>query len=164
MKPYVSTASMCSLLPALNLTENNQAITNGEKNKENKSFTARRKREEHFKKRQQEQKLKDESEENRRRAERIRRAELMKKLDINDIYEYDVIVLRDRENGGIDVDALRETLASYGEEGWHLVNTITNGIGSVLHENERLAPGSRVFLEETILIFERCIKRASFEE
>ncbi len=88
----------------------------------------------------------------------------MKKLDINDIYEYDVIVLRDRENGGIDVDALRETLASYGEEGWHLVNTITNGIGSVLHENERLAPGSRVFLEETILIFERCIKRASFEE
>ena len=116
---------------------------------------ARRKREELFRKRQEELRLKEESEENRRRAERIRRAELMKKLNINDIYEYDVVVLRDRDKGGMDVDALRETLASYGEEGWHLVNTITNELGT---------SSGNVTMEETILIFERCIKRASFEE
>lgn len=82
---------------------------------------------------------------------------LTKKLEINDLYEYDVVVIRDKSTGEIDTSALCYELKRRGQEGWRLVNTFTNELG--VNSASIAGFGSNATIEETILIFERCVKR-----
>ena len=82
---------------------------------------------------------------------------LAKKLEINDLYEYDVVVIRDKPTGEIDTATLCYELKRRGQEGWRLVNTFTNELG--FNAASIAGFGSNATIEETILIFERCVKR-----
>lgn len=82
---------------------------------------------------------------------------LSSKLQINDIYEYDVCTVKDKSSGEIDVLALKKELEARGKEGWHLVNTVTNQLG--VNGVSVAGFSTNTTIDETILIFERCIKR-----
>lgn len=86
-----------------------------------------------------------------------RETELREKLKLNDIFEYDAVTIRDKSSGEIDILALRKELDRRGREGWRLVNTFTNELG--VNASSIAGFGSNATIEETILIFERCIKR-----
>lgn len=86
-----------------------------------------------------------------------RDAELNSKLQINDIYEYDIVAVKDKSSGEIDIISLQRELETHGKEGWHLVNTVTNELG--VNGVSVAGFSTNTTIEETILIFERCIKR-----
>lgn len=86
-----------------------------------------------------------------------RDAELNAKLQINDIYEYAVVAIRDNSSGEVNVLSLQKELESRSKEGWRLVNTVTNELGVNGVSVAGFSTNSTI--EETILIFERCIKR-----
>ena len=112
-----------------------------------------------------EQELKRQQEEARKAAELARREELRFKLELNDIYEYDVVVLLDNNTGGINISQLTSILKEHGEMGWRLVNTFTNelGVNSSGFSGYGVNLSTNATIDQTILIFERCIKRSSFK-
>lgn len=75
--------------------------------------------------------------------------ELENQLQRNPRYEYKSIVIDDDKNGAIDNSILQRTLTNYAENGWRLHSVFTNEVflGNI--------SGTR---DQTILIFERCIK------
>lgn len=90
-------------------------------------------------------------------------ADLTEKIKINDLYEYDVVTITDKSTGAMDVVSLRKVLSEHGKLGWRLVNSFTNEIG-VNRSSTSFAgysSGTNATIDQTILIFERCIKRAS---
>lgn len=86
-----------------------------------------------------------------------RDAGLSAKLQINDIYEYTVVTIRDKPSGEIDIIALQKELEIHGREGWRLVNTITNQLS--VNGVSVAGFSTNTTMDETIMIFERCIKR-----
>lgn len=84
---------------------------------------------------------------------------LATKIEINDLYEFDVVVIQDKPSGEMDVTTLRMELEKHGREGWDLVNTFTNELG--VNTTSIAGFGTNATIEETILIFKRCVKRAS---
>lgn len=86
-----------------------------------------------------------------------RDAELNAKLQINDIYEYAVVAIKDNSSGEVNVQSLQKELESRSKEGWRLVNTVTNELGVNGVSVAGFSTNSTI--EETVLIFERCIKR-----
>ena len=86
-----------------------------------------------------------------------RDAELNTKLQINDIYEYAVVAIKDNSSGEVNVLSLQKELESRSKEGWRLVNTVTNELGVNGVSVAGFSTNSTI--EETVLIFERCIKR-----
>ena len=96
-------------------------------------------------------------------ADEARKTDLVRKVKMNDMYEYDVVILRDTSTGSMDISKLRQVLDEHGREGWRLVNTFTNelGVNSSRTSAYGVSYGTNATIDETILIFERCIKRAS---
>lgn len=84
-------------------------------------------------------------------------ATTMNKIQINDLYEYDVAVVFDNPTGGVNFQALCSELEKRAREGWRLVNTFTNELG--VNAASIAGFGTNATIEETILIFERCVKR-----
>ena len=89
-----------------------------------------------------------------------RSADLTEKVKINDLYEYDVVTIRDNKVGSTDISSLRAELDKRGREGWRLVNTFTNELG--VNSSSFAGYGTNATIDEVVLIFERCIKRASY--
>lgn len=82
---------------------------------------------------------------------------------MNDIYEYDVVSLRDTKYGSSDIASLQEILSEHGKDGWRLVNTVTNEVG---HNSSStsfggMTVGTNATIDQMILIFERCVQRRS---
>ncbi len=114
----------------------------------------------------QEIELERQKSEAKRLAEAARQEELRVKISLNDIYEYDVVCIRDKHSGGMDVEKLTAVLKEHGEMGWRLVNTFTNelGVESSGISMRGMSYSTNATIDETILIFERCIKRNTKEE
>lgn len=89
-----------------------------------------------------------------------RNVNLSEKVKINDLYEYDVVTIRDNKTGSTDIASLRVELEKRGREGWRLVNTFTNELG--VNSSSFAGYGTNATIDEVVLIFERCIKRASY--
>ena len=88
--------------------------------------------------------------------------ELRKNIEaINDFYEYDVVCVLDDTTGCVDINLLKSELEKHGKEGWRLVNTFSNEIGKITQSIGAggVASGTNATIDQTILLFERCIKR-----
>ena len=68
-------------------------------------------------------------------------------LELNDVFEYDVVSVLDMEHGGVDVDRLNKVIASHASEGWRLISMLSNEVGI------------NATADQNILIFERCVHR-----
>ena len=79
-----------------------------------------------------------------------------KQLNKNPKYEYSAVSIRDDTNGRIDINAIQKMLDLYAEEGWRLHSVFTNELGK--NEVALFANGINATIDQTILIFERCIK------
>lgn len=90
-------------------------------------------------------------------------ADLTEKIKINDLYEYDVVTITDKSNGAMDIVSLERVLSERGKLGWRLVNSFTNEIGITSSSTSfaGYTSGTNATIDQTILIFERCIKRAA---
>ena len=98
-------------------------------------------------------------------AEENRKAALMAKIALNDLYEYIVVSVRDNSSGGTDITEIAKVLGKYSQEGWRLVNTFTNelGVNSSSVSFGGISAGTNATIDQTIMIFERCIKRYTRE-
>ena len=76
----------------------------------------------------------------------------------NPRFEYRTVYIEDSKDGTLDKNLLQKTLMEYANEGWRLHTIFTNELGKNV---DPAFIGSRnATVEETILIFERCIKLA----
>lgn len=81
------------------------------------------------------------------------------KIALNDLYEYDVVRIKDKPTGETDILAIQSELGRRSREGWRLINSFTNELG--VNAASIAGFGTNATVEETVLIFERCIKRNS---
>ncbi|MBP5438497.1 MAG: DUF4177 domain-containing protein [Treponema sp.] len=80
-------------------------------------------------------------------------------LALNNLYEYDIVTIKDDETGALDLQKLKDELTSHATQGWHLAKTISNELGQ-----NKLGIGGigiNATINQTIIIFERCIAKAS---
>lgn len=82
-------------------------------------------------------------------------------MELNDIYEYDVVSLLDKEHGGVDIERMNEVIAFHASKGWRLVFAFPNEIGhdSSLSELAGVSIGINATIDQNVLIFERCVRR-----
>jgi len=118
-----------------------------------------------FSDKRREKELTRQQEEARKAASLARSEDLQVKLELNDIYEYDVVVIRDNATGGMDILKLTAVLREHGEMGWRLVNTFTNELGanSSGFSGYGVSYSTNATIDQTILIFERCVKRRTLK-
>lgn len=95
--------------------------------------------------------------ENKKQKEEIKRRQLSY---LNSEYEYETVVINDLITGEIDSDKLQKTLESYALNGWRLHSVFTNEVGknSGSSFTSFLGVSINATIDQTILIFERCIK------
>lgn len=84
-----------------------------------------------------------------------------KALELNDVFEYDVVSVLDKDHGGVDVERLGNVLADHASKGWRLVSAFSNEVGrdSSLSEFSGVSIGVNSTIDQNILIFERCVRR-----
>lgn len=93
--------------------------------------------------------------------EEKQRAEIKKRqLSVNPNYEYESVVINDLTTGEIDSEKLQKTLERYALNGWRLHSVFTNEVGknSGSSFTSFLGVSINATIDQTILIFERCIK------
>ena len=101
---------------------------------------------------------------NREIEQRNRELELAKQendtrtltLLMNPRYEYQTVSIKDTKDGILDKDLLQSTLMKYAMEGWRLHTIFSNELGKSVEPSFIGSKNSTI--EETILIFERCVK------
>ena len=78
----------------------------------------------------------------------------------NPLYEYAVETVRDYNDGSTDTASIRRILSQYASRGWRLHKTMVNEIGRISNSSGAagFTSGTNATIEETILIFERCVK------
>lgn len=76
-------------------------------------------------------------------------------------YEYEVVIVDDLSNGCINNLELTHRLDEYSREGWRLHSVINNEIGKNATSSSvgGIGFGTNATINQTVLIFERCIKR-----
>ncbi|MDE7353241.1 MAG: DUF4177 domain-containing protein [Acetatifactor sp.] len=101
-------------------------------------------------------------EEQQKALEESRLKEEQKKLQLakNPRFEYKIVIVNDLPNGQIDGDGVQKALDEWAENGWKLHSAISNEIGKDSSSVSIAGFGSGInaTIEQTILIFERCIK------
>ena len=118
---------------------------------------------------EEEQRIRDAQERQRKESEaesKIKGSAINTKaeqISKNPVYEYATVVVNDDENGRIDVDYLNNILNEYASAGWKLHSILTNEIGknrtsSSVTTVMTVTTGTNATVEQTIMIFERCIK------
>lgn len=102
--------------------------------------------EEVSKRKEEESKLKDEAKKDQ--------------LSKNPLFEYKVIVINDLSNGQVDNIKIQEALDEWSEKGWRLHTIFSSEIGKNSTGVSIASFGSitNATIDQTILIFERCIK------
>ena len=86
-------------------------------------------------------------------------------LEINDIYEYDVVSIWDEDNGAVDINRIKSCVNLRALEGWRLVNVTTNRIGTNSSSSgyAGISHGTNAAIDQTILFFERCVQRYNYD-
>lgn len=74
--------------------------------------------------------------------------------DKNPIYEYKVESVRDSGTGVCDPERLQQVISIYASNGWRLISSFSSEIG------KNAIGGLNATVDQTILIFERCMKAA----
>lgn len=85
-------------------------------------------------------------------------------IEGNDLYEYDVVTVTDR-NGRTNISNLKKALIRYSVQGWRLKSAFTNEIGTNMIGTAivGVGVGSNSTSDEVVLIFERKIRSAKKE-
>lgn len=98
--------------------------------------------------------------EEKKNQQKLKKEQKEIQLARNPLFEYKVVAVSDLSNGEMNQDEVQEMLSKYSEEGWRLHSVFTNEIG------KKPSAGSVIFgmainetIDQTVLIFERCIKR-----
>lgn len=83
-----------------------------------------------------------------------------KQIKKNPRYEYKMEVVTDNSSGEIDKTNIQRLLSEYAMKGWRLHSVFVNEIGktSSAVTSNLLGFGINATIDQTILIFERCIK------
>lgn len=101
-------------------------------------------------------------EEQKEREEKIKQIEEIKRnqLSKNPMFEYKTIVINDLSSGEIDEKTIQNTLTEWSEKGWRLHTVFSSEIGKNSTGVSIAGFGSitNATIDQTILIFERCIK------
>ena len=123
-----------------------------------KAEEERRKGEE---KRQKAEEERQKAEEERLKVDE-RRVQISNQISKNPFYEYQVIVVDNLKNGEIDKNKIQRELNEWSTKGWKLHSVFNNELGKTLTAVHVGFLGASVnaTIDETILIFERCIKPA----
>lgn len=79
----------------------------------------------------------------------------------NPLFEYETVIINDNTDGTVDEFMLQTTLKGYSEGGWRLHSIFTNEIGKTTSAISVgfIGGGINATIEQTVLIFERCIKQ-----
>ena len=93
------------------------------------------------------------------KREELRNAQLSK----NPQYEYQIVAVGDKDSGEIDIREIQRILNQYSEEGWKLHSAFTNELGKNSSSTSigHVGSGTNATIDQTILIFERCIDAGS---
>ena len=101
--------------------------------------------------------------ENRDQEEQVELQEKTREiLKINSQYEYKVEAVSDDADGSVNVFALEKIISKYAVQGWRLINCFSNETG----KNSKyvgfggFGEGHNATIDETVLVFERCVKLA----
>lgn len=91
---------------------------------------------------------------------KIREEQKKIQLAKNPLYEYDVVVINDLSNGQVDDEKIQRILNEWAENGWKLHSIFTNEIGksSMSTSIAGFGSGINATIDQTVLVFERCIK------
>ena len=78
----------------------------------------------------------------------------------NAVYEYAVESIQDYSDGSANIPLIRMVISDYASKGWRLHKTMVNEIGRTSQSSGGggITTGTNATIDETILIFERCIK------
>lgn len=99
--------------------------------------------------------------ETERREEAKRKEEAInKQLSKNPLFEYEIIVIEDLSSGQVDNKKIQQTLNEWSKKGWRLHSIYSSEIGrnSAAVSIVRLGVTINATINETVMIFERCIK------
>lgn len=84
-----------------------------------------------------------------------------KQIMNNPRYEYDMVIINDKNNGTINYYNIKETLMEYSGDGWRLHTIFTNEIGkeSTSAGFGGFSSSTNATRNEIVMIFERCIRK-----
>ena len=119
--------------------------------------------EERKKEREKEQKLYEQkmaSEQQKNEHIKLFQQQIEEQIKNNPLYEYETIVINDNSDGTVNTKQIQDTLLEYSKAGWRLHSIFTNEIGKSTVGAFIGFIGSNVnaTIDQTIIIFERCIK------
>ena len=119
--------------------------------------------EERKKEREKEQKLYEQkrvSEQQKNEQIKLFQQQMEEQIKNNPLYEYETIVINDNSDGTVNTKQIQDTLLEYSKAGWRLHSIFTNEIGKSTVGAFIGFVGSNVnaTIDQTIIIFERCIK------
>ena len=79
----------------------------------------------------------------------------------NDIYEYDVRYVIDQPTGEEDTETIKALMNEYAAKGWRLHTVYVNELGksAVSMDIGETTGGSNSTIDQTILVFERVVRR-----
>lgn len=105
---------------------------------------------------QDEEKQKQEEEKQKHDREEHKQLQIVK----NPLYEYKVIVINNLADGQINQDQMQITLDEWSEKGWRLHSVFNNELGKTSSAMSIGILGTSVnaTIDQTVVIFERCIK------
>ncbi len=84
-------------------------------------------------------------------------------LSKNPLYEYQVVIVNNLETGEVNLEEMQQTLNYWSEAGWKLHSVFNNELGktsSTIHLGF-LGTNVNATIDQTVMIFERCIKGES---
>ncbi len=103
--------------------------------------------------------IEQQQEQQREKQERQREAR-ERQYKKNPLFEYKTVVVNDNTDGTINGSELQKMLDLYATNGWRLHSAFTNELGKSIGPGGPLKSNLNATLDQTILIFERCIKSA----
>lgn len=93
-------------------------------------------------------------------AERLKENERITKLSKNPIFEYQTVIINNLKTGAINQIEFQKTLETWSQKGWRLHSVFNNELGKTVSPTI-LGPDLNATIDQTVLIFERCIKAES---
>lgn len=91
---------------------------------------------------------------------KLKEEQLAIQLSKNPLFEYHVVAINDLSDGRIDDDNVQKALNEWSARGWKLHTIFTNEIGKSSTATSIIGFGYSInaTIEQTVLVFERCIK------
>lgn len=84
-----------------------------------------------------------------------------KQIMNNPRYEYDMVIINDKNNGTVNYNDMKTTLMEYSSNGWRLHTIFTNEIGkeSTSAGLGGFSSSTNATRNEIAMVFERCIRK-----